>query len=125
MLKQWCSAILLCIAASCASVQQVQPQNTTKSYIEVDNGGWSDVVIYAMVGSSTVKTRLGYVSSMTRARIPLFKTLVDHELRLMVQPLASNAAWISDAMQVMVDERVELHVMEPLQFSYFGIWKIE
>jgi hypothetical protein len=124
MITKWFSAILLCVAASCASLQSSGTSHTTNSYIEVDNGGWSDVVVYALINGSTIRTRIGDVSSLSVRRIDLSSSFNDRDVTFVVHQIAGHD-YALEPVHLTTEEVVRLHVTNALNMTYIGIWKIE
>lgn len=121
-------AVLLCTAlagSACGSAFQqeenaVQPNRGTT--VRVENNNWSDMRIYLV--RSGIRTRLGYVSSMTEASLDVSDTMVGGagEVRLMAAPIGSLQRFYSDPLHVSPGQMVEWRLENNLPLSSIRIW---
>lgn len=124
-------AILLCTAlagVACGSAfhqedeNAVQPAADRGTTVRVENNNWSDMRIYIV--RSGIRTRLGYVSSMTEASLDVSDTMVGGagEVRLMAAPIGSLQRFYSDPLHVSPGQVVEWRLENTLPLSSVRIW---
>lgn len=77
--------------------------------LEVDNRNYSDVVVFGLQGATAI--RLGSVTGLTSKTLAVPDHLVvAGQLRLLVDPIGSAAAYLSDEIMVNPGDVVVLHV---------------
>jgi hypothetical protein len=121
------AAAALLLAGCAPSAMGGAPGDTPQresapSTVTVDNRNWLDVTVYVMQGTSRI--RLGMVTGMNSATFRLPRTLAAHpgQVRLLADPVGSNRAYLSDAVQIRPGQRVGLEVGSNLNVSFISVW---
>ena len=89
--------------------------------LTVTNHNWLDVVVYVVRGAS--RFRLGEVvgNSSANLRIPT-SLIVAGAVQLMADPIGSQESYVTDAILVSSDERVQLMVAPRMRSSTYAVW---
>jgi hypothetical protein len=97
-------------------------RETAPSTVTVDNRNWLDVTVYVVQGTSRI--RLGMVTGMGSATFHLPRSLQAYpgQVRLLADPVGSNHAYLSDAVQLRPGQRVGLEVGNNLNVSFISVW---
>jgi len=88
----------------------------TEQLVTVQNDNWMDVVVYLVNGSA--KARVGIVNGLGRASFRLKGGVIsNNSARLLIDPIGSSRGYLTDAVNVMPGQRIELRVGSPINFS--------
>jgi hypothetical protein len=106
----------LLLALACASAEERRAARPGPVSVEVTNHNLLDANVYAVAGSQTV--RLGTVTTNATQAFELPRALpLTHDLRFLVDPIGSAAAFLSDEIVVTGGEVVELVIQPNLDLS--------
>ena|SRR5215831_20635735 len=115
-------ASLMIDAAACASHHPsaaVPPPEPVE--LTVDNTNYLDVDVFAVRGSS--RSRIGTVTGLSSATFVVPATFaLDGHLQLLVDPIGSNATYMTDKISVGPGQHVELTVTAVLRMSSYSVW---
>ena len=93
--------------ASTAHVEQM---------VTVQNDNWLDVVVYVVNGSA--RARLGTVSGLSRATFRIKDGVIStSSARLLIDPIGTSRGYLTDAINVMPGQRIELRVGSQLSLT--------
>ena len=89
--------------------------------VTVKNTNWMDMDVFAVRG--TTRARVGSVTGLTTAtfRVPA-NFAPDGILQFMVDPIGSDATYVTDKIVVSPGQRVELTIGSVLRMSTFAVW---
>ena len=89
--------------------------------VTVKNSNWLDVVVFAVRG--TTRSRVGSVTGLSSAtfHVPAHYA-PDGNLQLLVDPIGSDATYLTDRIAVNPGQHVELTVTSILRMSSFSVW---
>ena len=89
--------------------------------VTVKNSNWMDMDVFAVRGGT--RARVGSVTGLTTAtfRVPA-NFAPDGVLQLMVDPVGSDGAYVTDKIVVAPGQRVELTIGSVLRMSTFAVW---
>jgi hypothetical protein len=89
--------------------------------VTVKNSNWMDVDVFAVRG--TARSRVGSVTGLSTAtfRVPV-DYAPDGSLQLLVDPIGSDATYLTEKIAVNPGQRVELTVTSVLRMSTFSVW---
>jgi hypothetical protein len=89
--------------------------------VEVDNGGYLDVVVYALPDGAW--HRLGSVTGLASAAfvVPSVMATAGTGFRLLVDPIGSDDAYFTEVIRANPGDRVELHVQSLLSLSSWSV----
>jgi hypothetical protein len=92
-----------------------------RSTVVVNNQNWADVRVYLVAGQQRI--RLGSVPSMRTElfRVPISYARNGGTVRLMVQPMASNQVYTTEALQLGFGQQANLTVNNHLAVSNVSI----
>lgn len=109
-------ALLGWVACTAPGRHLAAPAARPASYVRVRNVNWTDVTVFAVRGATRI--RLGFVTSLTEASflIPA-ASMPDNTLRLLIDPIGSDAEFLTDGITLAPGQRVELTVMPSLRMS--------
>jgi len=125
MVREWIIAAVACLtidAAACATNHAsgaVPPRERTM--VTVKNSNWMDVDVFAVRG--TTRVRVGTVTGLSTAtfRVPT-EYAPDGNLQLLVDPIGSDATYLTEKISVSPGQRVELTVTSVIRMSSFSVW---
>jgi hypothetical protein len=112
-----------CFASmGCASSLHTPGGVTRGAQLVVHNSNTRDVNLYVMNG--TMRVRIGTARSMATSQltIPAVYLTRPDGVVLLADPIGSAATYTFPAMQVAINDRVELQVGNALALSSFGIY---
>ena len=90
--------------------------------IELENQGWSDVIIYLVRGTQAV--RLGTVGSLRSATFAMpFRRLGAGEVRLRARAMAGAAEFTSETLLVRPGQRVKWTLPSELSRSFLAVYQ--
>ena len=93
------------------STAQVAEQMVT-----VQNDNWLDVVVYVVNGSA--RARVGTVSGLSRATFRVQGGVIStSSARLLIDPIGTSRGYLTEAINVMPGQRIELRVGSQLSLS--------
>lgn len=89
--------------------------------VTVKNANWMDMDVFAVRGGT--RARVGSVTGLTTAtfRVPA-NFAPDGVLQFMVDPIGSDAAYVTEKIVVSPGQRVELTIGSVLRMSTFAVW---
>ena len=89
--------------------------------VTVNNSNYLDVDVFAVRGSS--RSRIGSVTGLSSATFLLpVHHAADGNLQLLVDPIGSNATYLTDKIAVNPGQHVELTVTAVLRMSSYAVW---
>jgi len=115
-------ASLVIDAAACASHHRSAAAAPPEPMVViVNNSNYLDVDVFAVRGTS--RARVGSVTGMSSAtfRVPTHFT-PDGNLQLLVDPIGSNATYLTDKIAVSPGQHIELTVTAILRMSSYAVW---
>lgn len=85
-------------------------QSAGKTFVEVDNTGFNDAVVYAIQGLRAV--RLGYASGLSRQKLILPRDMVDggQPIRFAIRPIAGRRNLYSEGVSVYKGDTIRLFI---------------
>jgi len=87
----------------------------------VNNSNYLDVDVFAVRGSS--RSRVGSVTGLSTATLHVPAQLVpDGHLQLLVDPVGSDATYLTDRIAVSQGQVVELTVTAVIRMSSYAVW---
>ncbi|HEX5075795.1 MAG TPA: hypothetical protein VFW03_21465 [Gemmatimonadaceae bacterium] len=113
---------LMIDAAGCASHHRSAPVPPPEPVeVTVNNSNYLDVDVFAVRGTS--RARLGSVTGLSTATflVPVHLA-ADGNLQLLVDPIGSNATYLTDKIAVGPGQHVELTVTAILRMSSYSVW---
>lgn len=121
------AAALVVAVAACGARQGadravgVQPAPANAVTVNVENHNWSDIVVYAVRGGR--RYRLGTVTSMQSAEFMVPPGLLggSADLRLMLDPIGSRHAFVTEQILVTPGDRVLFSVENYLPLSSWAV----
>ena len=124
MLRETIIAGLLSLtidAAACARNKSAAVPPPEPVVVLVNNSNYLDVDVFAVRGTS--RARVGSVTGLSSAtfRVPAHYALDGH-LQLLVDPIGSNATYLTDKIAVGPGQQVELTVAAILRMSSYSVW---
>lgn len=120
------AAAVIAGLGSCAPLPNpdVAPRDygTEEILFQVKNFNWSDVTVYLLRGG--VRTRLGVVNSMGEAsfRLPAGLMGSSSDVRLLLDPIGSSVAYMTDPIFVQPGQTVEMSVENHLPLTSWAVW---
>ncbi len=117
-----CLAGLTIDAAACAthhaSAAAAPPE---RMVVTVNNSNYLDVDVFAVRGTS--RSRLGSVTGLSSVtfQVPAHYA-PDGNLQLLVDPIGTNATYLTDKIAVGPGQHVELTVTSILRMSSYSVW---
>ncbi len=125
MVREWTIAAVAGLtidAAACATnhASGAAPP-PERMIVTVKNSNWMDVNVFAVRG--TTRSRVGSVTGLSTAtfRVPR-EYAPDGNLQLLVDPIGSDATYLTDKIAVNPGQRIELTVTSVLRMSSFSVW---
>ena len=114
-------AAALGLIAACGSGrmarERVAPQWT---YLIVTNTNWADVTIFSVRGMT--RSRIGFISSLsTRTFLVPRSDMPDGTVRLLLDPLGSDRAYLTESIAVGPGQHVELTVMPSMAMTTLAV----
>ena len=116
------TGLMLLLAATFAcgrerTAQASELQSTDESVLTVKNDYLNDVAIYAIRAGS--KTRIATVYGFKSETIPIKTSIISgaSSVRLLIEPLGSTAAHLTEPITVLPGDSVELTVRNPINLS--------
>jgi len=113
--------------ASCAPLfgggkRAIRDTSNSDIHIRVANRNWSDVTVYALVGSS--RMRLGTVISMSEQIfvLPRAVSASTGELRLLIDPIGTWRGYMTEAIMAFPGQVIELNVENNLGLTNWAVW---
>jgi hypothetical protein len=108
-------------AGACATNHGSGAAQPERVAITVKNTNWMDMDVFAVRGDT--RARIGSVTGLTTAtfRVPA-NFAPDGVLQFMVDPVGSNAPYVTDKITVSPGQRVELTIGSVLRMSNFAVW---
>lgn len=89
--------------------------------VTVNNSNYLDVDVFAVRGTS--RSRIGSVTGLSSATFLLpVHYAADGNLQLLVDPIGSNATYLTDKIAVNPGQHVELTVTAVLRMSSYAVW---
>lgn len=113
---------LMIDATACATQHPSgAPPPPDRVTVTVKNSNWMDVVVFAVRG--TTRSRVGSVTGLSSAtfHVPAHYA-PDGNLQLLVDPIGSDATYLTDRIAVNPGQHVELTVTSILRMSSFSVW---
>jgi hypothetical protein len=115
-------------AAACGgerspATSTLQPNGN--AVLNVHNDHWLDVTVYAV--SSGTRHRLGTVPGLKTVALPVHNTIVAGAgtIRLLIEPIGSAAAHLTEPVMLSTSDVIELHVRDPLNLTFFTVGRPE
>jgi len=111
-------ALVTMEASACASRQTPAASGlgSTEQVVTVQNDNWMDVVVYVVNGSA--KARVGTVTGLGSASFRIKGGVIaNNSARLLIDPIGESRGYLTDAVNVMPGQRIELRVGSPINFS--------
>lgn len=125
-IRRWTAALaLLLVAASLSACglrsRQGPASGRQEVRVQVTNNNWSQVVVYAMRDGT--RWRLGEVSTMRTRTFPLDRSMQMGAggMEILVDPLGSSEAYLTDRITVNPGETIVLHVENNLALSNYSV----
>lgn len=116
-----CATVLLMSCAPGARTGIASGLDSKSIELTVKNDNWLDVHVFAIRGGS--RFRLGEVGGNTTARLRIPTSLiVSGMVQLMVDPIGMDDTYLTDAMLVASDQRVQLMVAPRMRMSTYAVW---
>jgi hypothetical protein len=116
------TGVLLLLGATFAcgrerTAQASELQRTDEAVLTVKNDYLNDVAVYAIRAGS--KTRVATVYGFKTETIPLKASILSgaSAVRLLIEPLGSNATHVTEPITVLPGDSVELTVRNPINLS--------
>jgi len=125
MVREWIIPAVagLTIAATACATNQASTAAPTRErmVVTVKNTNWMDVDVFAVRG--TARARIGSVTGLSTStfRVPA-EYAPDGNLQLLVDPIGSNATYLTEKIAVSPGQHVELTVTSVLRMSSFSVW---
>ena len=108
---------MLVSCASAPDTGRVGPQDIR---LEVDNGNYLDVVVFGLQDHTT--TRIGSVTGLSSATFLIpDRLLVLGRIRILVDPVGSPVAYLTDEIMVNPGDVVELYVAGVIRMSSWSV----
>jgi len=117
-----CLACLTIEAAACASHHaNAAAAPPERMVVVVNNSNYLDVDVFAVRG--TTRSRVGSVTGLSSAtfRVPTHFA-PDGSLQLLVDPIGSNATYVTDKIAVGPGQHLEITVAAILRMSSYSVW---
>jgi hypothetical protein len=116
------AAALTIDVAACATHHAASAApKAERTAVTVKNDNWMDMAVFAVRGSS--RLRIGFVTGMSRGTFTIPADFCpDGVLQLLVDPVGSNATYLTERISVSSGQRVELTVGTVLAMSSFAVW---
>jgi hypothetical protein len=119
---------LVALLLGCAGKSEEQEQDVEPSHsnaevaLEVENHGWSDIVIYLVRG--TAVERLGMVGSLnTKTFVFPYRRLgIGNDVRLRADPIGGPRAFTSENLQVQPGQWIKWTLESDLTRSFLGVY---
>jgi hypothetical protein len=107
--------------SACATHHASGTAQPERVAVTVKNTNWMDMDVFAVRGGT--RARVGSVTGLTTAtfRVPA-NFAPDGILQFMVDPIGSDAAYVTDKIVVSPGQRVELTIGSVLRMSTFAVW---
>ncbi len=107
--------------AACATHHGSAAPAPERVAVTVKNSNWMDMDVFAVRGET--RARVGSVTGLTTAtfRVPA-NFAPDGVLQFMVDPVGSDAAYVTEKIVVAPGQRVELTIGSVLRMSTFAVW---
>ena len=100
------------------TIERVVPAEGT--YLVVTNANWADVTVYSARGAT--RSRIGFVTALsTRTLLIPRSAMPDGTFRLLLDPVGSNKAYLTESIAVSRGQQVELTVMPALPMTTFAV----
>lgn len=111
-----------CAAGVASGLIDDEPRARANSTLRVFNNNWSDMTIYVV--RNGMRARIGQVGSMSDAsfRLPKAMMVGAGDVLIMARPLASRQAFVSQRINVIPGQRIELRLENNLSLSNFSVW---
>ena len=108
-------------AAACAGHKSAAVPPPEPVVVIVNNSNYLDVDVFAVRG--TARARIGSVTGLSTStfRVPA-EYAPDGNLQLLVDPIGSNATYLTEKIAVSPGQHVELTVTSVLRMSSFSVW---
>jgi hypothetical protein len=117
------SLLLGCAGKSEDSEQDVRPSETSAEVmLEVENHGWSDIVIYLVRG--TAVDRIGMVGSLNTGTFvfPYRKLGIGTDIRLRADPIGGPRSFTSENLLVQPGQSVKWTLESDLTRSFLAVY---
>jgi hypothetical protein len=117
-----CLAGLMIDVAACAPHHASAPVPPPEPVeLTVDNTNYLDVDVFAVRGTS--RSRIGSVTGLSAATFSVpAHFAADGNLQLLVDPIGSNATYLTDKIAVSPGQHIELTVTPVLRMSNYSVW---
>ena len=100
------------------AIERAVPEERT--FLFVTNTNWADVTIFSTLGAT--RSRIGFVSALsTRTFVVPRTAMPDGTVRLLIDPLGSDKAYLTEAITVSPGQHVELTVMPAMTMSTLAL----
>lgn len=111
---------LVSVLASCAGRSGPERLEAVEIRIEVDNANYLDVVVFGLQDHTA--TRIGTVSGLMSATFSIPHHLVVlGRVRILVDPVGSPVAYLTDEIMVNPGETIELRVAGRIRMSSWSV----
>jgi len=101
---------MLAILTACAGrSQDTAPEPSSSAMVQVENQGFTDMVIYAISGGQRVRLGLATGNSTKTFTVPRYLTGVG-PIRFLADPIGGNRTPVSEEMSVQPGDRVTLTI---------------
>ena len=108
-------------AAACAGHKSAAVPPPEPLVVIVNNSNYLDVDVFAVRGTS--RARVGSVTGLSSATFNVPAHFTDHgSLQLLVDPIGSNATYLTDKIAVGPGQQLELTVAAILRMSSYSVW---
>jgi hypothetical protein len=124
LLASWLAATTLCGCASKTEGEAETPAAAANTPVglEVENHGWSDIVIYLVRG--TAEERLGTVGSLnsTVFTFPFHRLGTGNDARLKADPIGSDRVYYSEDIHIQPGQSLKWTLESDLSRSFLGAY---
>ena len=122
LLLVWLGALLPGCAAKSKGESESPAAANVQVELEVENHGWSDVVIYLVRGTST--ERLGTVGALNTITFtfPLHRLGTANDTRLKADPIGSDRVFYSEDIHIQPGQSIKWTLENDLSRSFLGVY---
>lgn len=106
-----CFVLLLVAATACAGrSQDPKPEPTESAMVQVQNQGFTDMVVYAVSGGQRIRLGLATGHSTKSFTIPRYLVRGAGPIRFLADPIGGNRSPVSEEMTVQPGDVVTLTI---------------
>jgi hypothetical protein len=111
-------------AAACSS-KEVRPNTrlpqSEGNLVTIRNNHWLDARVYVFRFGARYAVGIAPGLQTSTMRVPR-NLMLDHTVRLQIDPIGSNTSYTSDQILVSPGQRIELTVHSRISMSSFAVW---